>query len=87
MSPGPPEAPGTPETTPRQPSKTEKQATCSEHENSVYGLMISTNVYTQVTTTQAKIQNTLATAEAPKIPSKRVWLGEQGPALGNGLLA
>ena len=52
----------------------------------MYGLMISTNVYTQVTTTQAKIQNALATTEAPKSPSKRVWLAEQNPgAMGSWL--
>ena len=47
---------------------------------------ILTNAYSQVTTTQTKIQDTLATLEAPKSPAKRVWLGEQGPALGNRLL-
>ena len=52
----------------------------------MYGLMISTNVYTQVTTTQAKIQNALATTEAPKSPSKRVWLAEPNPgAMGSWL--
>lgn len=49
------------------------------------GLTISTDVHTQVTNTQAETQK--VTPEAPKSASKTVCLGEQFPALGNGLPA
>lgn len=49
------------------------------------GLTISTGVHTQVTNTQAETQK--ATLEAPESAAKTVCLGEQGPALDNGLPA